>query len=43
LWAVRQHRQGADVAALLFTQQRPERLGEPLQKQVLENRLKLHP
>jgi hypothetical protein len=41
--AVRQRRQGADVAALLFAQQRPERLGEPLQKQVLENRLKLHP
>ncbi len=41
--SVRQRRQGADVAALLFTEQRPERLGEPLQEQVLENRLKLHP
>ncbi len=40
---VRQRRQGAYVAALLFAEQRPKRLGEPLQEQVLENWLKLHP
>ncbi len=40
--SIRQRRQGADVAALLFAEQRPERLGESLQEQVLENRLKLH-
>ena len=38
-----QRRQGADVAALLFAKKRPERLGEPLQEQVLEDRLRLHP
>ncbi len=32
--SVRQRCQGADVAALLFAEQRPERLGKPLQKQV---------
>ncbi len=41
--SVRQRRQGADVTALLFAEQRPERLGKSLQEQVLENRLKLHP
>jgi hypothetical protein len=37
--SVRQRRQGADVAALLFAEQRPERLGKSLQEEVLENRL----
>jgi hypothetical protein len=31
--------QGADVAALLFTEKRPQRLGKTLQEEVLENRL----
>ncbi|MFO0002532.1 MAG: hypothetical protein ACK559_15490, partial [bacterium] len=35
--SVRQSRQGADIAALLLAEKRPERLGEPLQEQVLEN------
>jgi hypothetical protein len=36
-------RQGADVEALLFAEDRPKRLGKPLQEEVLENRLQLHP
>jgi hypothetical protein len=36
---VRQHRQGADVAALLFAEKGPQRLGKSLQEEVLENRL----
>jgi hypothetical protein len=36
---VRQRHQGADVAALLFTEKRPKPLGKSLQEEVLENRL----
>jgi hypothetical protein len=35
---VRQRRQSADVAALLFAEKRPQRLGKSLQEEVLENR-----
>jgi hypothetical protein len=40
---VRQRRQGADVTALLFAEQGSQRLGRPLQEEVSENRLQLHP
>ncbi len=36
---VRQRRQGTDVAALLFAEEHPKRLGKSLQEEVLENRL----
>ncbi len=34
-----QRHQGADVAALVFAEKRPKRLGKSLQEEVLENRL----
>jgi hypothetical protein len=37
--AVHQRRQNADVAALLFAEKCPKRLGKSLQEVVLENRL----